>query len=227
MVEVTTTSLSMPEPDIAVLALDLPGKGDNVLSRCVLAELDSRLGALEHRENLAGLIITSRKPGMFVAGADCLAVDAVAAYLMGFDPWEIPHLRLAGEGAGGCIDLQAISTEPAKLDSLVNPFKPAPTELSVEYPGIVVHDCDSCSACLSTVVMLLERYHSQLLDYAGPDRKFHIALGKSLTDIPPGTVLIGNCAAAKKAQGLFVKGCPPVPSDILEAIKNAPKQDRR
>ncbi|MCK4850844.1 MAG: hypothetical protein KAT11_05800, partial [Phycisphaerae bacterium] len=105
-----------------------------------------------------------------------------------------------------------------------DPFEPAPTELSVEYPGVVVHDCDSCSACLSTVVMLLERYHSQLLDYAGPGRKFHIALGKSLTDIPPGCVLIGNCAAAKKTQGLFVKGCPPVASDILEAIKKATKK---
>ena len=72
--------------------------------------------------------------------------------------------------------------------------------------------------------MLLKRYHSQLLDYASPDRKLHIALGKSLSDIPPGCVLIGNCTATKKAQGLFIKGCPPVPSEILQAIKNAQKK---
>ncbi|MBA7524600.1 hypothetical protein ES705_16741 [subsurface metagenome] len=163
----------------------------------------------------------AKQLGLFVAARDCLAADAVAAGLMGFDPAQIPHLSLAAQITGSSIDVAKIPTLPADLASLVNPFEPAPTELSVEYPGVVVHDCDSCSACLSTVVMLLERYHSQLLDYAGPGRKFHIALGKSLTDIPPGCVLIGNCAAAKKAQGLFVKGCPPVASDILDAIKKA------
>ena len=167
----------------------------------------------------------SAKPvGLFVAGVDCLAVDAVAAYLMGFDPSEVPHLRLAAQATGRCIETQAIATEPARLDSLVNPFAPAPTELSVEYPGVVVHDCDSCSACLSTVVMLLQRYRTELLDYAGPDRKFHIALGKSVENIPPGTVLIGNCTATRKAHNLFVKGCPPVASDIFAAIRKADKK---
>ena len=162
----------------------------------------------------------SAKPmGVFVAGTDCLAVDAVAAYLMGFEPNDIPHLRLAAEQNGGCIDLGKIQTEPGDLSGLVNRFVPAPTELSVEYPGIAVHDCDSCSACLSTVVMLLERYHSELLDYAGPDKTVHIALGKNVEDVPKGTVLIGNCTANKKAHGVFIKGCPPVASDVLAAIK--------
>jgi len=165
--------------------------------------------------------------GLFVAARHCLAADAVAAHLMGFDPAHIPHLSLAAQITGSSIDLQEIPTIPADLAPLIDPFEPAPTELSVEYPGVVVHDCDSCSACLSTVVMLLERYHSQLLDYAGPGRKFHIALGKALTDIPPRCVLIGNCAAAKKSQGLFIKGCPPVPSDILEAIKKLGKKSPR
>ena len=161
--------------------------------------------------------------GLFVAGRNCLAADAVAAHLMGFNPADIPHLRLAADATDLSIDLADISTTPANLGPLVNPFAPAPTELSVEYPGIAVHDCDSCSACLSTVVMLLERYHSELLDYAGPDDKLHIALGKSVGQIPPGTVLIGNCTAAKKAHGLLIKGCPPVASDILAAIRKAGK----
>ncbi|NIA06516.1 MAG: DUF362 domain-containing protein [Actinobacteria bacterium] len=166
---------------------------------------------------------SAKQVGLFVAGEDCLAVDAVAAHLMGFEPTKIPHLRLAAEQNGGCIDLDKIETEPTELDGLVNRFKPAPTELSVEYPGVVVHDCDSCSACLSTVVMLLERYHSELLDYAGPDKKVHIAMGKSVEDVPAGTLLIGNCTANKKAQGLFIKGCPPVASEILAAIKRNTK----
>ena len=162
---------------------------------------------------------SAKKVGLFVASGDCLAADTVAARLMGFDPTGIAHLCLAAEVVGSSIDLERITTIPADLSSLVDPFEPAPTELSVEYPGIIVHDCDSCSACLSTVVMLLERYHSQLLDYAGSDDKLHLALGKSLGEVPAGTILIGNCTANKKAHGVFVKGCPPVASDVLEAIK--------
>jgi 3-hydroxyacyl-CoA dehydrogenase/enoyl-CoA hydratase/3-hydroxybutyryl-CoA epimerase/3-hydroxyacyl-CoA dehydrogenase/enoyl-CoA hydratase/3-hydroxybutyryl-CoA epimerase/enoyl-CoA isomerase len=63
-------TLSTPEPDVALLTIDLPGKGANVLSAQVLAELDAHLAALESRTDLAGLIIRSGKPGTFVAGAD-------------------------------------------------------------------------------------------------------------------------------------------------------------
>ncbi len=63
-------TLSMPEPDIAVLTLDDPDKGANVLSRSVLEELNEHLNELETKENLAGLVIRSGKSGTFIAGAD-------------------------------------------------------------------------------------------------------------------------------------------------------------
>ena len=62
--------LSWPEPDIALLTFDLPGKGANVLSRSVLTELYEHLDALKKRTDVAGLIIMSGKPGTFIAGAD-------------------------------------------------------------------------------------------------------------------------------------------------------------
>ena len=65
-----TITLSMPQPDVAVLSLDMPGKGANVLSRGVLDELAKQLDALEKRSDLAGLVIISGKPGTFIAGAD-------------------------------------------------------------------------------------------------------------------------------------------------------------
>jgi 3-hydroxyacyl-CoA dehydrogenase/enoyl-CoA hydratase/carnithine racemase len=63
-------TLSWPEPDIALLTLDFPGKGANVLSRSVLAELQEQLSALRERTDAAGLVIKSGKPGTFIAGAD-------------------------------------------------------------------------------------------------------------------------------------------------------------
>ncbi|MEC9004129.1 MAG: 3-hydroxyacyl-CoA dehydrogenase NAD-binding domain-containing protein [Planctomycetota bacterium] len=61
---------TMLEPDIAVLTLDVPGKSANTLSSSVLQELSDHLDVLQPRDDLAGLIITSGKPDMFIAGAD-------------------------------------------------------------------------------------------------------------------------------------------------------------
>mgnify|MGYP002623384748 CR=1 FL=1 len=70
MSEAPTITLNMPEPDIAELVFDAPGKSTNVFSRPVLEELQKHLDELEKRSDLAGLIIRSGKPGQFIAGAD-------------------------------------------------------------------------------------------------------------------------------------------------------------
>ena len=62
--------LSMVEPDIAVLTFDDPDKSANILSRGVLEELETHFNALATKPGLAGLILISGKPGIFIAGAD-------------------------------------------------------------------------------------------------------------------------------------------------------------
>ncbi len=63
-------SCSFPETDIAVLTINDPDKGANVLSPPVLEELAAQLDQLEARDDLAGLVICSGKPGNYIAGAD-------------------------------------------------------------------------------------------------------------------------------------------------------------
>lgn len=63
-------SLEFPADDIAVISINDPKKGANVLSRSVLDELSGHLDELEQRSELAGLVIRSTKPGNFIAGAD-------------------------------------------------------------------------------------------------------------------------------------------------------------
>ena len=70
MANESTFHLSMPESDIALLTIDMPGKSANILSKSVLAELGDHLDALESRTDLSGLIIISAKPNIFIAGAD-------------------------------------------------------------------------------------------------------------------------------------------------------------
>ncbi len=65
-----TITVSMHETDIALLSFDMPGKGANILSRSVLDEFSTHLDKLQKRDDLAGLVIASGKPGTFIAGAD-------------------------------------------------------------------------------------------------------------------------------------------------------------
>jgi 3-hydroxyacyl-CoA dehydrogenase/enoyl-CoA hydratase/3-hydroxybutyryl-CoA epimerase/3-hydroxyacyl-CoA dehydrogenase/enoyl-CoA hydratase/3-hydroxybutyryl-CoA epimerase/enoyl-CoA isomerase len=62
--------LESPASDIAVLTINDPKKGANILARSALAALEEHLTSIEKRSNLAGLIIRSTKPGNFIAGAD-------------------------------------------------------------------------------------------------------------------------------------------------------------
>lgn len=65
-----TLSLTIVEGDIGLLTFDMPNKRANVLSQSVLTELSEYLDQLADREDLAGLILISGKPGTFIAGAD-------------------------------------------------------------------------------------------------------------------------------------------------------------
>lgn len=84
----TQITLSFPEKDIALLTLDDPESSANVLSRHVLESLAGHLDALDKRGDVAGLIIASAKPGMFIAGADLkefvASLDAPKEEVIGF-----------------------------------------------------------------------------------------------------------------------------------------------
>src|SRR6476660_3076733 len=66
----TTLSLSYIETDIAVITIGDAQTSANILSRHVLEALEHHLDELDNLKNLAGLVIRSAKPGMFIAGAD-------------------------------------------------------------------------------------------------------------------------------------------------------------
>jgi len=52
--------------------------------------------------------MTPRVCNLLIAGVDQVAVDSVAARIMGFDPWKIEYLRKAHEMGLGCADVDAI-----------------------------------------------------------------------------------------------------------------------
>ncbi|MFO0868759.1 MAG: 3-hydroxyacyl-CoA dehydrogenase NAD-binding domain-containing protein [Pirellulales bacterium] len=63
-------ALTFPVPDIAVLTFHDPLRSTNVLSRQVLDELARLLDSVAAQPALAGLVVCSSRPGVFLAGAD-------------------------------------------------------------------------------------------------------------------------------------------------------------
>lgn len=64
---------------LAVLTIDQPGSRANTLNQAVLGELEQVLVQLGRQSELKGLVFTSGKPGMFIAGADLRELGSAAA----------------------------------------------------------------------------------------------------------------------------------------------------
>jgi uncharacterized protein (DUF362 family) len=164
---------------------------------------------------------TPRRFDTVVAGADAYAVDTVTCRLMGRRVEEIGHLRIGAERGFGVIDLDQIEVKPGNWADWAEIFEAAPENLSFEFPNVEVLDEQSCSACQSTLLLLLQRNGPELLEYFPQDHPLRVAIGKGHEDVPLETLCIGNCAARHKARGIFVPGCPPVGSAILKQVKAA------
>ena len=159
----------------------------------------------------------AKKLGLVVAGTDAFAVDSIACRLMGLCAEDIPHLRMGAERGYGLIDIEKIKIHPETWMSLVSPFSPPPDNLSIEFPEFNILDKNSCSACQSTLILFLKKYGKVIPDYFPENTEINIAIGKGHDKVPKNTICIGNCMAKFKQQK-FVKGCPPVGSEILKTI---------
>lgn len=180
-----------------------------------LAVVDGTVGM----EGMGPAYGNRKKMGVIVVGNNGLSADAVAAALMGFDPQGVPHLKLSAENGLGEIILKKISIEPPDYLKWKAPFDPPPSKLSIPFPDIVVHDEGSCSACVSTLLVFLKNYHSSLRAHRLQDEKIHVGIGKYLNACLRGTILIGNCTSKMKSEGIFIQGCPPVGSQILDTLR--------
>lgn len=160
------------------------------------------------------------KSDFALASTDPLGADIIGAALMGRNPREIPHLLLTAERQGKPIDPEEYKTEPADYSTVITSYQEPPSDISVEFPDVELIDKDSCSACLSTVMLFLKRFKKDLGPYITDDRALSLAIGKGVTekDIKDYTILVGNCAKQDSCNNTFVKGCPPVATRIFEAV---------
>lgn len=158
------------------------------------------------------------KSDFALASWHAVGADIYACLLMGIDPVSVPHLRLVAERRGYSMNPDDYKVVQSNWEEYIFPYQKSPKEITVEYKNVVFKDCESCSACLSTIMLFLRRFKSDMSQYLLDDGNFHIAIGKSVNDAKEGTVFVGNCTRKNKDNGIFVSGCPPVPTRIYEAI---------
>lgn len=155
-----------------------------------------------------------------VASLNPVGADVIGSIMMGQNPLDVPHLKLVSERMGYLIDPEYYDVFPGNFKNYIKEYKKPPKKISIEYPDVVLCDKESCSACLSTVMFFLKRFKKDMNQYLLDDTKLHLAIGKGVTedDIKNGTILIGNCMQNVKKKGIFIPGCPPVPTRIYKAI---------
>ncbi len=141
--------------------------------------------------------------GVLLGGDDTLAVDAVAADLLGIRPDEVEHLKLAAAGGDGTIDLREIEVVGDR-----EPFRREYThELLPIYPEDVriIEGGERCcrEGCNLNTRMILQMLY---LDFYGKGN-FTIVMGKGhdpeeLSSIKGKVMLAGGCAADEAYQYL-------------------------
>ena len=187
----------------------------------VLAVIDASF-ALEGMGPASGNAV---KMDTIIASTDYLAADIITIALTQPE-WiidDVPHLKLISELLPNAPkNREDILTIPENIQEFVRPLEPPPTSISIKYQNVNLIDIDSCSACLSTIFNLLKNNKDFIDDHFTAENPLNLAIGKGInhSDLYENTFLIGNCTYEQRENGLFVKGCTPVESTILEIIKN-------
>ena len=199
----------------------LPGREEKPLD-IAIADMSSvlrpHLSIIDGTIGMEGLGPSAGTPkplGVVVVGVDAFAADSVACAIMGISAHDVPHLRMGAGRGYGVIEPDSIDVVPENFKKVRDPFARPPEKLSIEFSGFNILDHKSCSACQSTLLMFLRRYGKQLREKASDNEDITVAIGKGHEELPEGTLCVGNCTAKHKNCGIFVSGCPPVPSEIL------------
>lgn len=158
-----------------------------------------------------------------LASTDVVAIDAVAAAIMGFDPFEIPLTRLGHTEGIGIGDLARIEVRGESIENVRRFFKrPIWWNPIGAAKNVRVFAGGACRFCLAQVGAALTRL--QLEGKLDKLEDICVIIGsnppvprKSYTNV----FIIGDCAKKDcSIPGTFIGGCPPLPSiQIVHAFE--------
>ncbi|NMB46395.1 MAG: DUF362 domain-containing protein [Firmicutes bacterium] len=158
---------------------------------------------------------------LIIAGDNPVAVDAVAAHIIGYQPDGVEHLVDANQRGLGPIDLAEIELKGCDLKPLCDQFEKSHTTIS-EYaeriPIVAPAICDSCRQALGCGLKQAEEQGllaeiSNIAFVCGPVEKL------PEFDSDTQLILYGNCTARWRHHGEYVRGCPPQAGRVVSALR--------
>lgn len=199
---------------------------------------------------LDGIYTNERGPGfdgrmhrsnVLVASADVLSADLVGAAILGRTAGSVPHLVHAAQHRGRAFDLSDIEIRGETIESVARSHEYdfqyeesdtgiMPVPLAREgLQGIYYrkYDLSLCTYCsgVNGVVLAAIRHAWK----GKPWGRVEVLTGKSMQPTPgmEKTILIGQCMVKAQRgnpairEAITVKGCPPKPEDLLNALRRA------
>lgn len=190
------------------MGLHKPIAALNTVLRPDLHIVDSVCGDLSFEEG--GTPVEANR---VILGFDPVLLDSYGAQLMGYEPDDIEHLRIARDyGVGRYADDK---TEIVVLHSDNKPeFETTRSSVGAKY-GRYIDEDGACSACYAALVFALRK--------TGGFRGEPIKIGQGFKGKAVKGFGVGNCTAGCDR---YVKGCPPKASEIAAGIEQMRAAER-
>ena len=103
---------------------------------------------------------TPKEMNLLIAGVDTVAVDAVAAYVMGFETVEIPAVRIAATDGLGVRDFDKIEIVGVPMEAVRSFFKRPMNDPVGLIPGINVVVQQTCPGCFANIRGALDNFNN-------------------------------------------------------------------
>jgi len=205
----------------ALVDLNLTRKADLII-------VDGIIGS----EGLAGGIGKGKpiKMNLILSGKDPVAVDSVAAKIIGINPELILHIKWAAEKGVGVMDPKMIKIRGKTIEEVSRKFKTHLEQLSEELPTIKVINENACTGCISKLSYILSEYLTQCKKRGfKPNKKIRVFLGKNVKEIRTNNyeniVIIGDCLKNFFYKGHYIPGCPVRISDCKKIFSEIFKEE--
>ena len=179
------------------------------------------------------------RSNLLVASSDILSADMVGARILGYDPSAVPHLAHAAQKRKRPLDLSDIEITGEPLESVARPHSfdfeynqektlPLPMDKmgirGLSYYKYDLSLCTYCSGMTGTIMAAIAGAWK-----GEPWDDVEILSGKVMSPTPgkKKTILFGKCMYQANKDNpeiqemIAVKGCPPKPDKVAEALQIA------
>jgi uncharacterized protein (DUF362 family) len=173
------------------------------------------------QEGMGPLLGLPVEMGLLLAGADLVAVDAIAGRIMGFAPTEVPITAAAAARGLGTMDESRIEVAGEPIAAVQRRFLRAEEDHRIDSRGIrILQSEGTCTGCRNGLLSsLFDMRADGTLERA---RGLTVVAGPTaLPDGVPGDKLvsIGSCGLPEARRlPRHVPGCPPNNVDIVRAL---------